>query len=262
MECMMDYELELNKVNRLKLAQAFYNHKRVDMSIECVIEGQMGKAFVDNPAHPTAYRITLGPFWYFAGEARSAGGRQMMQGFPAYSLLMPSPDAWLAVAREVYGDHLRPFTRYSFSSAELAAEHLTRLLSCSKYRERIVPISADMVTQLVGQPESYLELSDFDSVNDFVERGLGFTILDDGKVMGVAYSSLVCSHGIEVSLYVEEPYRRQGVATALGSTLLLECMRHNLRPNWDAANPESCKLAKKLGYVFVEAYEAHYHAVT
>ncbi len=219
----------------------------------------MGKAFVDDLVHPTAFRITLGPFWYFAGQARSAGGYQMMKGFQPYSLLMPSPAAWLEAARKVYGQRLQPFTRYSFSSADLSFEHLAHLLASSKHQDRIIPISVEIATQLAGQAESYLELSDFDSVQDFVERGLGFTILDGEKVMGVAYSSLVCSQGIEVSLYVEELYRQQGVATALGSKLLLECVRHNLRPNWDAANPESCKLARKLGYSFVGAYEAYYY---
>jgi hypothetical protein len=31
-----------------------------------------------------------------------------------------------------------------------------------------------------------------------------------------------------------------------------------LRPNWDAANPESCRLALKKGFAFVEQYDAHY----
>lgn len=48
----MSYELELNKTNRLKLARVFRNHKRVDSSIDCVIEGQMGKAFVNDITHP------------------------------------------------------------------------------------------------------------------------------------------------------------------------------------------------------------------
>jgi GNAT superfamily N-acetyltransferase len=255
----MDYELELSKANRLRLASVFRDHRRVDLSIDCVIEGQMGKAFVDDLSRPTAYRITVGPFWYFAGEARSTGGHQMMQGLPAYSLFMPSPACWLDLAREVFGQHLQLFTRYSFSPANLSSQHLTGLLTGSKNREHIVPITADLATQLAGQPECYLELADFDSVQDFVERGLGYALLDAGRVMGVAYSSLVCSQGIEISIYIEEPYRHQGIATALASKLLLECMRRNLRPNWDAANPESCKLAKKLGYVFVETYDAYYH---
>lgn len=257
----MSYELELNKANRLKLSQVFRNHKRVDFSIDCVIEGQMGKAFVDNITHPSSYRITVGPFWYFAGEAHSPGGYQMMKEFPSYNLLMPSPSAWIDLAKAVYGRHLQPFTRYTFSASSLSTEQLTSCLIDSGYQSRVVPLDIEIAAQLASQPESYLELSDFDSVQDFIERGIGYTILDEKKVMGVAYSSLVCSTGIEVSVFVDEPYRQKGVATALSSKLLLECLRLNLRPNWDAANPESCKLAKRLGFSFVETYDSYYYTV-
>ncbi len=255
----MDYELELTKANRLKLAQAFYHNKRVDLSIECVIEGQMGQAFVNDLAHPTAYRITVGPFWYFAGEADGLVGQQMMQGLRAYNILMPSPALWVKVAQELYGDHLKKFTRYSFSAAELSSHHLNQLLDATAFQARVIPISGDVAKQIVEQPDGYLDLSDFDSAEDFVERGLGFTILDSGKAIGVAYSSLVCSEGIEVSIFVNEAYRRQGVATALAGNLLLTCLQQNRRPNWDAANPQSVELAKKLGYLYIGPYDAYYH---
>jgi predicted GNAT family acetyltransferase len=77
--------------------------------------------------------------------------------------------------------------------------------------------------------------------------------------MSAAFSSLVCSQGIEISVYVEEAYRRQGVATALCSKLLLECLGQNLRPSWDAANDKSVKLAEKLGYRYLEQYDAYHH---
>jgi GNAT superfamily N-acetyltransferase len=255
----MDCELELTKINRLKVARAFQQNKRVDYSIDCVIGGQMGKAFVDNLIHPAAYRITVGPFWYFAGEAHSTGGHEMMMNFPAYALLMPSPPDWLEVAQQIFGERLQPFTRYSFAPDRLSAHHLEDLLNESPYRDLLVPLNIELATKFVQQPESYLEISDFDSVQDFIERGLGFAILDRDQALGVAYSSLVCSRGIEVSIYVEEPFRQRGVATALGSKLVLECLKQGLRPNWDAANPESCKLAQKLGFVFIEAYDAYYH---
>ncbi len=253
----MDYELELTKANRLKIARAFRFNKRVDFSIECAIEGQLGKVFVDDPVQPTAYRLTVGPFWYFAGEAHSPGGRQLMQALPPYNILMPSPESWLELAKELYSDDLKSFTRYSFSASQLSADHLSGLLANSP--QRVVPIDAALATQLSQQPDSYFDLSDFDSVADFIERGFGFAALADDKVMGVAYSSLVCSQGIEVSVFVEDAYHRQGVATALGSHLLLECLKYDLRPNWDAANPESVGLAKKLGYVYLDSYEAYYY---
>jgi hypothetical protein len=182
----MDYELELTKANRLKLAKAFRHNKRVDFSIECAIEGQMGQAFVDDLARPAAYCINVGPFWYFAGDAHSPGGRRLMQSFPAYNLLMPSPADWPAVAGELYGDHLKSFPRHTLSAAQLSGDHLARLLAGSPLGGRVVPVSADLARQLAERPDGYFDFSDFDSAEDFVDRGLGYTILEDGEPVGVA----------------------------------------------------------------------------
>jgi len=255
----MIYELELTPANRLKLARAFRHSQRVDCSIDCAIEGQMGRAYVDNLNQPQAYAITVGPFWYFAGEARSAGGVELMKKFPAYNLLMSAAEPWLEVARETFGDRLKPFPRYSFSAENLSQLHLAGLLEQSRHQARITPLVVSLAEKLAGLPESYFEISDFDSAQDFVERGFGFAALDGEQVLGVAYTSLVYSAGVEVSIFIEEPYRQQGVATALAARLLLECLWRGVCPNWDAANPESCKLAQKLGYSFVGTYDAYYY---
>jgi GNAT superfamily N-acetyltransferase len=255
----MDYELELSPANRLRIARAFASTPRVDFAIQCVVEGQMGRAFVDDPADPSAYCIQSGIFWYIAGQVGGPWAGQLLRSIPAYDLLMRLPDAWLALAREIYGKHLRSMPRYRLSAAELDAGHLTGLLAGSPFAERVVPLDVDSVARIVDRPEHYLDLSTFDSIDDFVERGFGFAVLDADDVMGVAHSSLVCSQGIEVSVYVEEAHRRKGVATALSCRLVLESLRWKLTPSWDAANPESLKLARKLGYRFVDSYDAHFH---
>ena len=86
----MSCELELTKANRLRLAGAFREVPRVDYSIDCVIEGQMGRAFVDDPWYPTAYRITTGPFAYFAGGAHTLGGVLLARELIPGQILMPS----------------------------------------------------------------------------------------------------------------------------------------------------------------------------
>ncbi|HWQ83455.1 MAG TPA: GNAT family N-acetyltransferase, partial [Anaerolineales bacterium] len=100
--------------------------------------------------------------------------------------------------------------------------------------------------------------SEYDSAEDFVERGIGYVSIQQGEILGAAFASLVNSRGIEVSIYVEEAHRRQGLATALASALLISCLERRLEPHWDAANPESCRLASKLGYQFQGSYEAYY----
>ena len=68
----------------------------------------------------------------------------------------------------------------------------------------------EFALQLWGK-DHFIDFSDFDSAEDFVERGLGFYLDESGRIMGAIYSSLVCSIGMEVSLFVVNDYRRQGV---------------------------------------------------
>ncbi len=249
----LSHELPLTPANRLRLAEAFRHNPRVDYSIDCVIEGQMGQAYADDPQRPTAWRITIGPFWYFAGDVDGPGGRALLAEFPPYNLLMPSPPAWTDAARQTWGDRLVVFPRYSFDAAGLSEAHLSAMLDASPHRDRVA--RADEA--LLARPDNYVALDDFDSAADFLARGVGYTMLEDDKLVGAAYASLVCSRGVEVSLFVDEPYRRRGIATALSAALLLECVRRGLRPNWDAANLESCALAEKLGYRPLGAYESY-----
>lgn len=250
----------LTKTNRLKLAAAFRTCPRVDFSIDCAVEGKLGKAFVDDSAQPAAFALNLGPFWYYAGETSSPGGRALIENLPAYAFLMPSTTGWVELAQVIFGPGLQPFTRYSFDAASLSAAHLEMLLQCSPFRENLVPLTVELVIALANRPEGYFDITDFDSHEDFLERSFGFAALDQGAIQGVAYASLVCIRGIEVSLYVEAAHRCKGVATALASRLLLESLRRGLHPNWDAANPESYKLAQKLGYVFTGPYDAYFHS--
>ncbi len=254
----MAIKLDLTQANRLKVAQVFRHNPRVDLSIECVIEGQMGAVFVDAPQAPAVYRIVHGPFWYFAGQARSAAGREMVGGLPAYTLLMPSPADWIEVAKEVHGANLIEFGRYSFASDGLARERLEKLLSRSKFRDALEPIDVELAARFKGDTENFVDLSAFDSAEDFAARGVGFCLRIGERVVAAAYSSLVCSKGIEVSIFVEPKHRERGIATALGSKLALYCLERGLEPHWDAANAESCKLAAKLGYRRSGTYMAYY----
>ena len=208
----MCYELELTKANRLKIANTFRAVPRVNMSIDCLIEGQMGQAFVDDLANPAIYHLVIGPFHYFAGTAVSSQAQEMIANFPAYSLLMPSAVGWSALARQQFGDALQTNRRHSFSSDQLSADHLNQLLNGRSLAGKIMSIDASLAAALSEKEDVYFDLTDFDSAEDFAARGLGYVAFIDSQPVGIAYSSLVCSRGIEVSIFVTEPHRRQGIA--------------------------------------------------
>ncbi len=250
-------EYPLNKANRLQLARAFRQVSRVDLSIECVLEGQMGKAYVDDLERPAVFKLQTGPFVYLAGEAAGVAAGELLQSIPPYALLMPSAPGWLEAAQASYGEKLHGFDRYCFSSEQLTVEHLSRLRDNSRYDDRVKRMDRSLVESVWGR-EHFVDLSEYESAEDFVQRGIGYYVARGEKVAGAAFASLVCSRGIEVSVFVEEDFRRQGMATALASRLLLWCLDNNMDAHWDAANPESCKLAMKLGYKPTGSYLAYY----
>jgi GNAT superfamily N-acetyltransferase len=248
-------ELPLTRANRISLARAFRDVRRVDLSVECAIEGQMGKAYVDDAEHPAAFAIEQsGFFCYLAGDPHAKGGGELVKTLSSPKLLMPSAPGWIELAREVHGDKLKKLTRYSFSSHRLSLEHLEGLLARSRFKDSLRRIDPTMARH----PGGLVDISAFDSAEDFAERGIGYCLLDGDTMTGAAYSSLVCSQGIEISLYVLPDYRMRGVGTALAASLLRWCLEHHMDPHWDAANPESCGLAGKLGYVPDGTYEAHF----
>lgn len=243
--------------NRLSLARAFQPVPRVDLTIDCVLEDQMGAAFVDALEAPAVFQIQGGPFFYLAGDIHSPAAQEFVDALPPYSFLMSAGPGWFELAQQTYGDRLRVLERYSFTSQNLSREHLSRMVAASPFRERLQRMDLSFAEKLWGQ-EHFVDLSMYASAADFVERGAGFYVAEGDTVAGAAYAQLVCSHGIEVSLYVDEPYRRQGMATALSASLLCWSLANGLQPHWDAANPESCQLALKLGYQPAGTYQAYF----
>jgi GNAT superfamily N-acetyltransferase len=240
------------------LKRAFRDVPRVDMGIDSVIEGHTGRAFVDNPTQPSAFELHIEPFCYLAGDFSSDGAIEMIRQLKPYLLLMTYPDKAIRIAREYFGERLVRFPRYSFSSDSLSVEQISAILEDSPHRSRVISIDAGILDQVSRQPNHFLDISAFQSAEDFLTRGLGYAVSDNNTLAGVTYSSLVSNAGIEVSIYVEPNYRRQGVATALGGALIMECLSRNIDPHWDAANAESCILAEKLGYSAAGCYDAYY----
>ncbi len=250
--------LPLNEQSRTLVAHAFQGVERHDLSIQAAIENGFGTVHVDDATNPAVFRLEMPPFWYFAGDVESPIATEMMRELPPGIFLMPTAPEWIELVQRLFGERLQEYYRFSYSADSLPTEHLEALLANSKYRDAIRPIDLALAEQAWNTPEHFIDMSLFRSAKDFIERGIGFFCEQGGKLIGAAYSQLVCSRGIEVSIFVEERYRQRGVATALGAKLALACLERGWEPHWDAANSESCKLAEKLGYTRSGMYTAYY----
>lgn len=245
----------LNRVNRLLLARAFAEVPRVDISIDCVIEDQMGSAFVDSLSAPRAFMLELDRFFcYFSGDLSGEAGRAFLAAVPAGRMLMAGSDGWQPAVESCFGSRLISLTRYRYDSRALSLNHLHGLAAANPHTPHIQCVTPAHA----GTNSPYLSISAFDSAEDFVARGIGYCLEHDGVITGAAYASLVCSDAIEVSIVVDPAHQRKGIATALACALLQWCLENHLAPHWDAANDESCRLAEKLGYTPDGTYTAYY----
>jgi len=250
---MMDYQL--TRANRLRLARVFAPIPRVDISIECVLEDQMGRAFVDSVDDPCAYLLELdGFFCYFGGDVRSAAGRALVEALPSGRMIMSGPPGWEQIIEATFGEQLIKIERYSYRSDTLSLDHLRKLAAANPNTAHVQRVDV----ALAQSAPAYLEIGGYESVEDFVARGIGYCLMLNSESAGCAYASLVNSSAIEVSIVVAPDQRQKGVATALAAQLLIWCLENHLAPHWDAANEESCGLAEKLGYTKVGTYNAYF----
>jgi GNAT superfamily N-acetyltransferase len=254
----MSIEFIPTQTNLAIVARVFSDNPRVDLSYDCYLETTAGRVMVDDAQNPTAFRLEQGPFWYYAGTTTGAAAKQLIKEMPPYTFLMPSPYEWIELAKSIFGRNLTQNQRFSFSGDQLSKSHLESVLEHSRFTGELQRIDTAMAQKFIEEKVYLFDIPGFKSATDFYERGLGYCLFVRGRVVAGAYSAQACSKGIEVSIYVEDRHRQRGIATALAARLVLDCMQRGWVAHWDAANPESCKLAQKLGYRLTGEYAGYF----
>ena len=90
----------------------------------------------------------------------------------------------------------------------------------------------------------------------FLQRGCGALIRDPGgEIAAGASAYLAWPGGIEVQLQTREDCQGRGLATAAAAALLRLAWAKGLTVSWDAANPASAHIARKLGFSSAGRYQ-------
>jgi GNAT superfamily N-acetyltransferase len=250
-------ELKLTRLNRLILSRVYQNHEPVDLTIRSIVEGQHGKAFVDSDKDPSVYQIRQGDFCILAGDSNKPEAIEMVKKLPKGMTILPSPEGWIAQAKNIYKDKLKEYQIYVFSSQNLSLLRLKKMIAQSEYKKNIVRIDETFANYLEKDPRHGTYFSNYTSVDDFLQRGIGYCCREENNIIGAVSSALVCSAGIEVNIFVLPEFRKKGIGTVLAAYLLESCLENKVDPHWAASNWVSYKLAVKLGYVLSGTYVAY-----
>ncbi len=227
------------------------------------LQGHMGNAWVDKPEHPHSAQIITGVFCFYAGIPHIQLVRNIPENFASpFILAVPQNEAWAQMIEKVHPTSER-FMRYAIKKEP-------GVFNPEKLRENVRKLDENYSIQPIDEA-LYHKIREYDWTRDLCSQfptyeafktiGMGFVVLHQGEIVCGASSYTVYDGGIEIEIDTHENYRRQGLALACASRLILECLDRNLYPSWDAANKASVALAEKLGYHFEREYVTYYVAL-
>ncbi len=236
---------------RTRLSKLFRSYKWNYLP-DAILDGYLGRALANNEDDPQVAALEASnlKLCIVGGDARHPSAREYIEQLSTPAALIFASEGWEELVRGVHAGRLIYMPRYAFTSEKLNIEHLRSLSSQIPPGYRLEPMDLDLAQQLAGERSEFASehLLNFDSPEDFIERGFGFCILDGDEIVSVATTFAICDKGIEIQINTREKHQGKGLATAVAAHLLVYSLEHNLDPNWDAANERSVGLAKKLGY--------------
>lgn len=219
---------------------------------DVVLDGYLGEAFVDDEDNPhiAVLEIPKLKLNILGGDARHPSAREYLEELHAPEILIFASEDWEELLWETRRGFLIRLPRYAFTSENLDLAHLYELKSRLPDGYRLEKMNIDLARKLANERSEFASehMLNFDSPEDFIERGFGFCVLDEGEIVSVATTFAICEKGIEIQINTRKEHRGRGLATVVAAQLLIYSLENNLDPNWDAANKASVNLAKKLGY--------------
>ncbi|QAA32311.1 GNAT family N-acetyltransferase [Clostridium manihotivorum] len=252
--------LELLSEERQVLSR--FRKEKTDVTIWSCIEGKMGKAWADNNGNPTFGIAVVADFCYLLGSIEGCKGEVSIEELIEKckrKIIIADDSSWISFIESQYPNPLKRFSRYSIKTEPdlFKKDRLNDYINAIDSDFKISRIDESLYPKVLQDNFMADCCSNYDSLEEFLNNGLGYAIVYNGQIIAGASSYSYCEGCIEITIGTKDEYRRKGLALAVASKLILACMERNIYPHWDAANLGSVALAEKLGYHFDKEYRVY-----
>jgi hypothetical protein len=254
----------IQKVNtnlRQKLQPLFAELLPVDLGIKSILEGQSGKQIrvvVDDRANPGIALIRYGTFGVLGGNALHPDAVQLIQSIVLPCAVQPSPEPWMNLLQNKYGEKLKWIERFSFTHEHINIDHLTSIITQHPYGQVLHDIDTATAHAMEKEEWHKYHLFNYESPDDFAANSFASGITLNGELASVCSAALHCTTGIELNIITLPAFRNKGLAAVVAACTIKKAIANNLIPHWDAANERSSRLAMRLGYKQTGSYRTCY----
>lgn len=255
--------------------------KNLDLEYHPVINGvldgnNLGRIFVDDIVAPSvAFVWAKMEMFYFIGNSNNDQFNRSLEMFILQNI---KPEAL------ELGDTDFNLEVYPFSNWEMTIKNNFRVSFYEGYRVpfefeqnlflnyfqkpyeiysgyEIYRIDSKIISLDEGKIIQNEILKFWESVEKFLQTGLGYCVLKDNIVIGACISAFVSNREYEIGIntYGTE-HRGKGLATSMAREFIRECMENDLIPHWTTENfrQDSIAIAKKMGFKQLKEYPVYY----
>lgn len=241
--------------NHKKLRSLYDNYPYLRGEVAGIIYGGMDEVFVTNPTEPEAALAVL-DFRYLAGDPGSEATIELIQFLkPGIFVVVPSAE-WHSLLVSHYSGELKTYPREAFQAGDFDIEHLKYFCEGLPQGFTLKRVEPNEVAQFSTDLHPVL-VYNWASHTEFSLKGFGFGVVHQGRFVCGVSSCALGGGKVEFEVQTHQDYRQRGLATAGSAAMILYCLEHELEPCWDAANPLSAGLARKLGFQSTGKYDAY-----
>lgn len=174
-----------------------------------------------------------------------------------FEWLQVFPAEWNGVLSELLGERLlrkgetalngqvEEHTRVNFRFNQ--ETYLRYKASMPSHSYTVMPTNEQLFAIMPG---AVIPMAFWPNASHFMAKGMGYSLLIDGKLASTAFSAYVYDNQLEIGIETLAEFHGKGLAPIVCSALIDYCLLHNLEPVWSCRmeNTASYKLAQKLGF--------------
>lgn len=247
------------KLKDAKIAEDLFKDWREGCIWSC-LQNIMGNVYADDMETPGSAMAVLGGYCYLAGKPNTEFLKYNPEDCKNDNMaFVPQNKQWSELIEKEYGNKAVKKIRYEMKKEKDIFDEtkLKKIADGLSLEYQLKPIDKDLYEAALKEEWSSDFVSNYDTYEFYKNKGFGVAVIKDRELVAGASSYCSFDGGIEVVIATKEEYRRRGLASVCASKLILECLKRDLCPSWDAAVMRSRKLAEKLGYHLDYEYDAY-----
>ena len=249
-------ELKMQKLEKeqLKIASKFFKETKFYMC-KTALQGYMGEVYVDDIENPKFSFAFVERFCFIDGDSNSELAENALANIDKYYKVIIANENWFEKIEKVYNNSITDYRNAIKKDTIFDKEKLLNYINSLDSEYEIKNINKDLYVR-IKETDSWV--TNLGMTVNYEEYGIGFCAINKkDEIVAIVTSDMVYDDGIEINIKVKETERKKGIATALSASIILECIKRNIYPSWDAANSNSLNLARKLGYEYDYEYKIY-----